>query len=373
VDDGATITLNGGRFLFLDENAATTTTSEDVPNLLLVRCAGLKYDQVFACGSGSDLQFTADGGSVHDLKNGDGNTLFDLVDTERSGIGLRFFDGIGLALCHSDASPELVSDASSRDAYSYSATNSNEIMGSEGDWEDGILVGNDNEFLLGDGDSTQSCASGELASIVVSSVNLFRNAISPRLTDVKGNGNDPFILGLAGRTHRGQVNDFAYDSDLYGLAGGLDHLFKLNNGGYWRAGAAIGYIRGDAVFSGKGSGKEKSAEQGLYSLALFAAYENFDAKKLKLDISLCAGLGYGNNKLFRVDNDGNAFDGKMESHNEFISLEGIKNLIACNDVQVSVCGCGRITTISGRRATTRRSPPLPPIAADTYPTPPLIS
>jgi hypothetical protein len=304
------IAFKGGQFKFYDEG----TGQEQVPtgtNLLLVRCAGLKIGKVFADYGNTfgQKRILEDGTVVWEaLENlNEANFPYDKENVDKN-LKLRYFDGIGFALCGDNAIPSLSS-----------------FVGG------GFLLDAD-----ANDDSTQSCASGELASIVVSSVNLFRSAISSRLTDVKGNGNDPFILGVAGHTHRGQVNDFAYDSDLYGLAGGLDHLFKLNNGDYWRAGAAISYVSGDTVFSGKGSGKEKSTEQGLYSLALFAAYEGFDAKKLKMDINLCAGLGYGNDKLFRIDNDGNVFDSKMKSHNGFISLEGIKNLAACNDVQVGL-------------------------------------
>ncbi|MDR0595788.1 MAG: autotransporter outer membrane beta-barrel domain-containing protein [Puniceicoccales bacterium] len=305
---GPAITFNGGQFRFYDEKTGQEQVPENA-NLLLVRCAGLEIGEVFAdYGSIFNKKETLEDGTVvwEPYEYLKASFPYDKENVAEN-LKLRYFDGIGLALCGDDVIPSLPSFV--RSGFPYGP---------------------------GEGDNTQSCASGELASIVVSGVNLFRSAISPRLTDVKGNGNDPFILGVAGRTHRGQVNDFAYDSDLCGLVGGLDRLFKLDNGGYWRAGAAIGYIRGDTLFSGKGSGKEKSAEQGLYSLALFAAYENFDAKKLKLDISLCAGLGYGNNKLFRIDNDNNAFEGEMESHSGFISLEGIKNLVACNDVQVGL-------------------------------------
>jgi hypothetical protein len=172
----------------------------------------------------------------------------------------------------------------------------------------------------------KSQANGELASINTASVVAFKNSVAPRLADVKGNGNDPFVLAIAGHSHQSQIGGFGYSSDLYGIAGGADYSFKLGNECYTRVGAVVGYINGDTEFTGSSIGRRKTAKQDVYTASLFAAYESFNAKNLKTNASLFIGTSYTKTKLFRIDGDNHAFHGRMSSINEFVSFEAINNL-----------------------------------------------
>jgi hypothetical protein len=66
---------------------------------------------------------------------------------------------------------------------------------------------------------------------------------------------------------------------------------------------------------------------------LFGAYESFDDKRLKTNVGISLGYGYGNDRLHRVNPGLGVFDGKIRSHNIFASMEFVKNLYAYEGCQ----------------------------------------
>lgn len=180
----------------------------------------------------------------------------------------------------------------------------------------------------------QAHANAELATTTTLSVEMMKNGISNRLTDVKGNGNDPFIIAFGGHNHQNEISGFGCSGNLYGLCGGADYVFSLNNEQYFRVGSMLGYVRGESEFFGSAAGKQKDAKQDMYSISLFGAYEKFGKKGLKTNINLLAGLGYSENKLFRIDESNMPFRGKFDSTNQFIDLEIIKNIYTLKGYQI---------------------------------------
>jgi hypothetical protein len=177
-------------------------------------------------------------------------------------------------------------------------------------------------------------ANGELAGISIGLTSLLRNSVENRLTDAKGNGNDPFVSIVYGDFHQDDIDGFGYDSDFVGIAGGLDYVYKFANGDrYLRMGMALGYFDGKTKFFGTASGLGKKVDHDVYEGAIFAAYESFGKNNLKTDINLFVGLGYEKNKLARIDANMHEFEGKMSSNNQFVKLEAVKNLLSFNGVQ----------------------------------------
>lgn len=176
--------------------------------------------------------------------------------------------------------------------------------------------------------------SGELAETDMAAGAMFRGAVAARLTDVKGNGNDPFISVIGGRIRRSEVSGVWYDGDLYGVAAGGDKLINLQSGAYMRLGGMLGYVRGDIDFHGSAVDNKRSVKQDNYLLSVYSAYESFNENGLKTDFNLSLGYGYGEHRLSRLDAQNNSFSAKMKSDNLFISGELVKNLYAIQGVQI---------------------------------------
>jgi hypothetical protein len=173
-----------------------------------------------------------------------------------------------------------------------------------------------------------------MTDINATSTALLRGALGGRLTDVKGNGNDPFISLVAGRTHRSQIDGLGYNSNLYGLVGALDCVHKFSGENYLRLGALAGYIGGDTDFFGELAEKSKSAKQDIFSGSLFIAHEFFGENNLKTDVNLLAGGGRSYTTLLRTDNDSNKFKAKVRSTNWFAYFELVKNVYRQGNWQV---------------------------------------
>jgi len=184
-------------------------------------------------------------------------------------------------------------------------------------------------------DVVKPAVSHNIGSVTVSAnaVNTVRSAILNRLTDVKGNGNDPFISLVYGRLHQGMANGIGYDSNLKGISGGLDWVFKFSDERYLRMGAVMGYVKGSTKFFGSAAGKRNNMDSDVYTGGLFTAYESFGKNNLKTNINVFVGLGYTKNKLARVDDIDNLSTGWMSSRNQFIQLEIVKNLWIVKDME----------------------------------------
>lgn len=170
------------------------------------------------------------------------------------------------------------------------------------------------------------------AQITTAVVSMFRNAVAVRLTDVKGNGNDPFVSAIGGHVHQSSIAGIGYGGDLYGVTAGADKLLNYKDGCV-RLGAMIGYIYGDVNFHGSAIGKKQKSKQDNYLGALYGAYEAFNEKNLKTDLNLSCGFGYTKHRLNRVDQQGAGYNAKMKSNNFFLSAEFIKNLYAVQGIQ----------------------------------------
>ncbi|MDR1255622.1 MAG: autotransporter outer membrane beta-barrel domain-containing protein [Puniceicoccales bacterium] len=298
------IDLQGGTFKLVDDQG-----EKDIPEaagILLVSCSDEEPHAAFSLG-GRKFAFelvspeTVEGDgkkNMWDLASIDEQpSLYEIIDIATN-LGLRYYGGTGLVFCSEDESPRIVKQAGSRPS-----------------------------------ELAQSHANGELATTTTASTLMVQDAIATRFTDVKGNGNDPFLLAVAGHTHQGEIGGFGYSSDLYGLTGGADYLCNLQGERYLRLGTALGYIRGDTEFNGAASGLKKTARQNMYSLALFGAYEAFDPQNLKTNVNFYTGLGYNSNRLFRVDANSHAFGAKLKSNSAFFSFEVTKNLCAWQGTQ----------------------------------------
>jgi hypothetical protein len=175
----------------------------------------------------------------------------------------------------------------------------------------------------------------ELANINVASVSIFRSVIENRMTDVKGNGNDPFVMVTGCHTHRDETNGLGYNGNLGGIVGGLDCVCKSENKErYLRLGAAIGYFKGNTKFFGSVSEKDMSVKQDMYTGALLAAYESFSEKNLKTNMNLLAGIEHTDGKISRTKMNNGKFNAKTCSNNQFVCFELIKNMYRNGNWQI---------------------------------------
>ncbi|MDR2720687.1 MAG: autotransporter outer membrane beta-barrel domain-containing protein [Puniceicoccales bacterium] len=177
-------------------------------------------------------------------------------------------------------------------------------------------------------------ANAELASISIGSISLLRHTITNHLTDVKKNGNDPFIAVANGQFRQDEISGFGYSSSLSGVAGGFDWKYNFLNERHLCVGIALGFFSGHTKFSGEASSRGKSADHMIYDGAIFAAYESFGKNNLKTDINLFMGIGHSRNKLYRMDGNGCEFRGNMKSNNQSAKIEVVKNLISFNGAQI---------------------------------------
>ncbi|MDR1528499.1 MAG: hypothetical protein LBS22_02855 [Puniceicoccales bacterium] len=169
-------------------------------------------------------------------------------------------------------------------------------------------------------------ANGELATLTVAAHNLLTNAISDRLTSIKGCLTDPFIHAIYGHAHQDEIAGFGYNNNMGGFVFGLDDVWSFPHERYLRLGAIFAYVHGKTNFFGSATGLGKSASQDLYMVELFGAYESFNDKLLKTNVAIFLGYGYNSDELHRTDANFNAFGGKVRSHNIFLAAELVKNL-----------------------------------------------
>jgi hypothetical protein len=88
-----------------------------------------------------------------------------------------------------------------------------------------------------------------LKNINIASVSIFRSIFENRVTDVKGDGNDPFVMIADCQMHRDETNGLGYNGNSGSIAGELDYICKSENEEpYLRLRAAIGYFKGDTNF-----------------------------------------------------------------------------------------------------------------------------
>jgi hypothetical protein len=186
---------------------------------------------------------------------------------------------------------------------------------------------------IGEGSLEEYYVNVELASLTVAAHVLLSNAISDRLTSVKGCLADPFIHAVYGHAHRNNLAKWGYGSDMGGFVLGADNVWNFSDERYFRLGAAFGYVHGKTNFSSSVSDVEESAKHDICMVELFGAYESFDDEQLKTNVGVTFGYGHGKDRLKRVDSALGVFDAKVRSHNIFVGLELIRNLYASRGYQ----------------------------------------
>lgn len=279
--------LNGGKFRFIDTAEADKKVADDKFGIMVVYCPNQTMQEML----GSSLtKFTAV--PEHD----------------------------GLYVCNDTSS--LIANTLAADRKLYAK-----------DYVGIGIMGEDQAKALSI--PCDACKSVELSKIHIAVASMFRGAVASRLTDVKGNGNGPFITAVGGHVHQGELLGVKYSGDLYGIAGGVDKLFFIENHGYLRVGAMLGYIYGDIDFTDSAISSQTD-KQDNYLGAIYGAYETFDAKNLKTDINLSLGFGYTEHELSRRDVWNYGYKSKMKSSNIFFSAEFIKNLYEVQGIQFGV-------------------------------------
>ncbi|MDR0742024.1 MAG: hypothetical protein LBE98_01000 [Puniceicoccales bacterium] len=173
-------------------------------------------------------------------------------------------------------------------------------------------------------------ANVELAALTVTAHNLLTNAISDRLTRVKGCLADPFIYAIYGHAHQDELTRRGYRSNMGGFVLGADNVWDFPNERYIRIGAAFGYVHGKTKFSDSIVDAKESTKHDIYVVELFGAYEFFNDKQLKTNVGVTFGYGRGNDTLdlgANVSGTGSR-DTKIKSDNFFAGIEFLKNLYA---------------------------------------------
>jgi outer membrane autotransporter protein len=194
----------------------------------------------------------------------------------------------------------------------------------------------------------KSFANGSLSQGTLSTLDMARESLSQHLTDVKGNGDDPFLTVFGGHEHLDIDADsgFGSSANYYGLLLGEDWVRPLGSN-YLRFGTVTGYCSGKMDFTGpsvSGNGS-KSAKCKNYFWTFFASYESFDAQQLKSNLLATLTGGIGHNDLSRTDNDQHRFNAKFTDSNITFTLDGIRSLFRWNGVQVGPWAgirCGHI-------------------------------
>jgi hypothetical protein len=168
--------------------------------------------------------------------------------------------------------------------------------------------------------------------------NLLTDAISTRMTNVRGCLTEPFVYGIYGHTNRNNiVTGYSPKSDMLGFTLGMDYVWTFENEKYFRLGAAFGYVHGKttplkdlamAIGGMAGNGGFEKDIHDVCAARFFGAYESFNDKCLKTNIGVILGYNYGRDRI-RQGND----DSKFASHGLSLGLEFIKNLYAYDGYQ----------------------------------------
>jgi hypothetical protein len=198
----------------------------------------------------------------------------------------------------------------------------------------GLFVGTgETPFHAVASEYTKQHVNGEVSSLTMTANTLVSNAVSDRLTSVKGCLSDPFIHAIYGRAHQNEMAGFGYNNSMGGLVLGLDDVWNFPDEKYLRLGTILGYIHGKTNFFGSATGLGKSAKQDFYTVELFGAYESFNDKLLKTNLGIFFGYSYSSDRLRRMDANFSVFNGKIRSHSIFMTIELVKNLYAYKGCQ----------------------------------------
>ncbi|MDR2603404.1 MAG: autotransporter outer membrane beta-barrel domain-containing protein [Puniceicoccales bacterium] len=173
------------------------------------------------------------------------------------------------------------------------------------------------------------------ASLMETADSLPTDALSSRMTNVKGCLADPFVYAIYNHGRNNIIEGYGYKNDVYGLVLGTDNVWATNEK-YFRLGIALGYMRMSAVFSSDFSKiiriapqffnfSEKfkvNLSQDIYAVRLFGAYESFNDKCLKTNFGVIIGYNYNDDKPL-----------SFGSHIVSLRTEFIKNLYAYDGYQ----------------------------------------
>ncbi|MDR1528504.1 MAG: autotransporter outer membrane beta-barrel domain-containing protein [Puniceicoccales bacterium] len=175
-------------------------------------------------------------------------------------------------------------------------------------------------------------SSEKMAELSVAAHTLVTNALSDRMTSVKGCLADPFVHAIYGHAHQNEIAQLGYSNHMGGLAIGLDNIWTFPNERYLRLGAVFGYVHGKTNFFGAMTNFGMSSKHDIYTLESFGVYELFNDQHLKTNIGITLGCSYGSDKLHRK---GTIYlsDIRLRSNSIFVGLEFVKNLCAYNGYQ----------------------------------------
>jgi hypothetical protein len=211
-------------------------------------------------------------------------------------------------------------------------------------------------------ESLVETTSGEFLAVTTN--NLLTNALSSRMTNVKGCSTGPFVHAIYGHSRNDIIKEYGRKDDTYGLVLGVDNVWTFADEKYFRLGAALGYVHGKTTFPdnfalaktigmafGRVFDDPNSAaiagrsgidfRHNVYAVRLFGAYESFNDKCLKTSIGVILGYNHGRNKFHmdipRLTSDDaivtNPLDIKSVSSGISLGVEFIKNLYAYEGYQ----------------------------------------
>jgi hypothetical protein len=178
-----------------------------------------------------------------------------------------------------------------------------------------------------------------LAQTTVKTLDLARGTFDGRLTDIKGNGNDPFVGLIVAHAERDLSADTHYRTTYYGLAGGLDYRWDLSESAFIRAGAFLGHVRGDVKYDvddggtaipgiGAGSTDRTRIHQRTTMGGFFAAYEYFDSRALKTNLDVTLSLAHSKNEILQV-----GYGSDFHSQDIAFNLDASRNLYSYKGFQ----------------------------------------
>jgi hypothetical protein len=214
-------------------------------------------------------------------------------------------------------------------------------------------------------ESSVEATSGEFLAVTTN--NLLTNALSSRMTNVKGCSTEPFVHAIYGHSRNDIIKEYGRKDDTYGLVLGVDNVWTFADEKYFRLGAALGYVHGKTTFPDNfalaktiGMASERAFgdldfaaiaarffgidfRHDVYAVRLFGVYESFDDKCLKTSIGVILGYNHGRNKFHMdilaasmSDDDTivtNPLDIKFISSGISLGVEFIKNLYAYEGYQ----------------------------------------
>jgi hypothetical protein len=175
-----------------------------------------------------------------------------------------------------------------------------------------------------------SAISDGLVSLTVTTNSLITNALSNRMTNVKGCLADPFVYAVYGHNQSNVAAECGYKGNTHGgLVLGVDHVWTFADKRYFRLGAAMGYVLEGTTFFGTLSGTfsgvaythsfSKKSDINVYALRLFGAYESFNDKCLKTNIGVMLGYNHGKDQFISSES---------MSNDVLLGVEFTKNLYA---------------------------------------------